>query len=39
MKVSIVFLHNRRHEALHKAVKAMETKTNILLCMAVLCGS
>ena len=23
------FLHNRRHNALHKAVKAMETKTNI----------
>ena len=23
------FLHNSRHKALHKAVKAMETKTNI----------
>ena len=23
------FLHNRRHKALHKAVKAMESKTNI----------
>ena len=23
------FLHNRRHKALHKAVKAMETKVNI----------
>ena len=23
------FLHNRRHKALHKAIKAMETKTNI----------
>ena len=23
------FLHNRRHKALHKAVKAMETKMNI----------
>ena len=23
------FLHDRRHKALHKAVKAMETKTNI----------
>ena len=24
-----IFLHNRRHKALHKAVKAMETKVNI----------
>ena len=23
------FLHNRRHKALHKAVKAMETKTGV----------
>ena len=23
------FLHNRRHKVLHKAVKAMETTTNI----------
>ena len=23
------FLHNRRHKALHKAVKVMKTKTNI----------
>ena len=23
------FLHNRRYKALHKALKAMETKTNI----------
>ena len=29
MKVSPVYLHNRRHKALHKAVKVMETKTNI----------
>ena len=24
------FLHNRRHKALHKAVKAMDSKTSIL---------
>ena len=23
------FLHNRRHKALHKAIKAMETKVNL----------
>ena len=29
MKVYLVFLHNRRHKALHKAVKPMENKVNL----------
>ena len=29
MKVSLVFLHSRRHKALHKAAKVIETKTGI----------
>ena len=29
MKVFLVFLHNGRHKALHKAVKAMESKVDI----------
>ena len=29
MKVPLVFLYNRRHRTLHKAVKAIETKTSI----------
>ena len=29
MKAFLVFLHNRRHKALHKAVKALDSKTTI----------